>query len=33
MLLAFLVMIYNAGTSDLQLLSIIEISFDDQRYL
>lgn len=33
MLLAFLVMIYHAGTSDLQLISMVDISFAHQGYL
>ena len=33
MLLAFLVIIYNVGTSDLQLLSLADISFESQKIL
>jgi NADH-ubiquinone oxidoreductase chain 4 len=33
MLLAFLVIIYNVGTSDLQMLSLADISFDSQKVL
>lgn len=32
-LLAFLVIIYNVGTSDLQLISLADISFDTQKIL
>lgn len=33
MLLAFLVIIYNVGTSDLQMLSLADISFESQKIL
>ncbi len=33
MLLAFLVIIYNVGTSDLQMISLSDISFDSQKWL
>lgn len=33
MLLAFLVIIYNVGTSDLQMISLADISFDNQKIL
>lgn len=33
MLLAFLVIIYNVGTSDLQMISLADISFDHQKIL
>lgn len=33
MLLAFLVIIYNVGTSDLQMLSLADITFDHQKIL
>jgi len=33
MLLAFLVIIYNVGTSDLQMISLADISFENQKIL
>lgn len=33
MLLAFLVIIYNVGTSDLQMISLADISFESQKIL
>jgi NADH-ubiquinone oxidoreductase chain 4 len=33
MLLSFLVIIYNVGTSDLQMISLADISFDSQKIL
>ena len=33
MLLSFLVIIYNVGTSDLELISFADISFDSQKIL
>jgi NADH-ubiquinone oxidoreductase chain 4 len=33
MLLAFLVIMYNVGTSDLQMISLADISFDSQKML
>lgn len=33
MLLAFLVIMYNVGTSDLQMISLADISFDSQKIL
>ncbi len=33
MLLAFLVIIYNVGTSDLQMISLADISFESQKWL
>jgi NADH-ubiquinone oxidoreductase chain 4 len=33
MLLAFLAIIYNVGTSDLQIISLADISFESQKIL
>jgi hypothetical protein len=33
MLLAFLVIIYHVGTSDLQMISLADISFESQKIL
>jgi NADH-ubiquinone oxidoreductase chain 4 len=33
MLLAFIIIIYNIGTSDLQMLSFVDISFENQKLL
>lgn len=33
MLLAFLVIMYNVGTSDLQMIALADISFESQKWL